>query len=153
MAMTTLGPADIFSVTGDEMRALIDSHIVTVRDCRARAVARVSLEEAAEAAAVEKGGRFFSTAKEVFQSTVAALDRRIEECEFTRDHLVSGDYRMSAAHLLGFRSAYRPLVIDTESAIVSAEQAPHPESQAERSMKEALVQVPRLVLPSGVMTR
>lgn len=142
---------DIFEMTSDEMMVLIAEHIDSVEQAIGKCSERIEREES-EVMERPHMASFCSTAIDVFKSALKALETRADEARWMYGHLKPGrTLAMSAAHLIGFRAAFGPVVVDVDMAIVAAHEAPKPSAQAERAVKEALVQVPRISLPTGIL--
>jgi hypothetical protein len=142
---------DIFEMTSDEMRSRVQDHKDSVLAALEKVRARIARDEAEVAERPHMAG-FCSSALDIYRSAAKGLETRVKEADLYLDHLPPGrTLAMSAAHLVGFAAAFGPVEVDAERTIVGAEEAVRPTNQAERAVKEALVQVPRMSLPTGII--
>lgn len=137
------GGVNVFVLPRGELREMIQAHAA---NCRANAEkVRAELRDEEERAA---GGGPVTQVKDVLKSAVEAFENKAKEADYLAEHLAPDEhFVMSAAHLLAFKASFGVIDINVNQLVLSYMTANKPEKQAERNLKSALVQVPRLVLP------
>lgn len=145
--------ARAFRLKARELRKMILAHADSVQ----RGIDQV--QEAMEALPTEvhvdpmaKIEGFTPTQKrEVYGLTIANLAVRRDEARYLAAHVQTVE--VTGAELIAFKRSFGEITVDVDALAFAPEAAPAPQTQPERNMADALISVPRMRLPPGVLER
>lgn len=143
----------IFKLATAELRTMIEENMASLQANVAKCDDYLATLTAENDDADRHWGTRIPAVREILGTITRAMRNRMVENKWYLEHLIEGEFCMTGAQLVGFKTAFAPVDLNVERAILSVQDAPKPGGQAERSLASTHVQIPRTSYPDGVLER